>query len=182
MGKYSPLERHLKNVSESTKEIVLTFKEIEDILGFSLCRAAHSYRAWWGNQGNNENRPQAQAWMNAGWYVSTVDQRNGWVSFTRTHVREEGARGRKTSRFSGETSSHYDYKERRTKDETYYASLLGLSGRYEIPDIKAAYEKQILQYHPDRVQHNREFMEIAERKMKSINEAYEYFQKKYDFK
>ena len=46
--------------------------------------------------------------------------------------------------------------------------------------IKSAYRKLAFKYHPDKVSHlGSKIREVAESEMKKINEAYEYFQKKY---
>ena len=57
-------------------------------------------------------------------------------------------------------------------DDKYY-KLLGLESGASIAEVKKAYRKLALQYHPDRVAHlGREYAEIAEEKFKKINEAY----------
>jgi DnaJ like chaperone protein len=41
-------------------------------------------------------------------------------------------------------------------------------------EVKAAYRKLVKQYHPDKVSHlGKEFRELAEKKFKEINQAYE---------
>jgi DnaJ like chaperone protein len=51
-----------------------------------------------------------------------------------------------------------------------------------MPDeIKQRYRSLSKQYHPDGVSHlGPEFRAMAEKKMKEINEAYDYFRKKYE--
>ena len=57
-------------------------------------------------------------------------------------------------------------------DDKYY-KLLGLESGVSIAEVKKAYRKLALQYHPDRVAHlGKEYAEIAEEKFKKINEAY----------
>ena len=47
-------------------------------------------------------------------------------------------------------------------------------------EIKKAYHKKVMQYHPDKVsQLGEKLREVAEQEMKKINEAYNYFEKKY---
>lgn len=61
--------------------------------------------------------------------------------------------------------------------EHYYA-VLGLSKGATMDDIKKAYRKLSMQYHPDKVGHlGEEFQKVAEEKMKEINAAYDYFKK-----
>ena len=67
-----------------------------------------------------------------------------------------------------------------TKDERYFGRVLGLSGRISKADIIDRYKQLIAKYHPDKVHHlGSEFQKIAEQKAKQINEAYEFFRRKY---
>lgn len=64
-------------------------------------------------------------------------------------------------------------------EEQYYA-VLGLEHGTDFALIKKAYRKLSMQYHPDKVSHlGDEFKGVAEEKMKEINAAYDYFQRKY---
>jgi hypothetical protein len=64
--------------------------------------------------------------------------------------------------------------------EKIYGKILGLKGKVGINDIDKAYRKIIKKYHPDKVAAlGDELREIAEKQTKKINEAYEYFKKKY---
>ena len=59
----------------------------------------------------------------------------------------------------------------------YYATL-GLEKGATMDEIKKAYRKLSMKYHPDKVRHlGDEFQQIAETKMKEINAAYDYFKK-----
>jgi len=78
------------------------------------------------------------------------------------------------------------YKYRRQHEQTnglaaaeqYYA-VLGLDSNASKEEIKKAYRKLSMKYHPDKVRHlGDEFRTIAEEKMKEINAAYDYFKKK----
>lgn len=63
-----------------------------------------------------------------------------------------------------------------TRNEAYYADILGLEGDRSPSCVKSRYSCLAKKYHPDRVQHlGDEFREMAEQKMKAINEAYQYF-------
>jgi len=58
-------------------------------------------------------------------------------------------------------------------DDKYY-EMLGLERGATQEDVKKAYRKLALSYHPDRVSHlGPEYTEVAEEKFKMINEAYE---------
>jgi DnaJ like chaperone protein len=59
----------------------------------------------------------------------------------------------------------------------HYATL-GLEKNATMEEIKKAYRKLSMQYHPDKVRHlGEEFRKVAEEKMKEINAAYDYFKK-----
>jgi DnaJ like chaperone protein len=61
--------------------------------------------------------------------------------------------------------------------EQHYATL-GLEKGADMEEVKKAYRKQSMQYHPDKVGHlGDEFRAVAEEKMKEINAAYDYFKK-----
>jgi len=78
-GKYYKLEEYLRN---SIKQIeVLTYDEIEKILGFKLPPSAYTYRAWWANGGHT----QASSWLNAAWKVYLVKVSES-VTFRRLEV------------------------------------------------------------------------------------------------
>jgi DnaJ like chaperone protein len=79
----------------------------------------------------------------------------------------------------------YMYRQRQAAansgemEEQYYA-VLGLEKGADFPEIKKAYRKLSMQYHPDKVGHlGEEFKKVAEEKMKEINVAYGYFEKKF---
>ena len=65
--------------------------------------------------------------------------------------------------------------------EKEYGKILGLEGRIKMRDIQKAYHDKMKKYHPDKVETmGEELKELAKKKTKKINEAYEYFKKKYD--
>ncbi len=60
------------------------------------------------------------------------------------------------------------------------AKILGLNGRVNVGEIKAAYRNEIAKYHPDKVTHLApEFREMARIRTRRIRAAYEYFRGKY---
>jgi hypothetical protein len=76
--------------------------------------------------------------------------------------------------------SNSDYP--REEEASFYGKILCLKGQVTKEDIKRAYYSQIKKYHPDKVQHlGDEFKIIAEQKTKEINNAYNYFRRKYKF-
>ncbi|RWX43394.1 DnaJ like chaperone protein, partial [Candidatus Electrothrix communis] len=65
--------------------------------------------------------------------------------------------------------------------EQQYCTVLGVTSETEFPEIKKAYRKLSMQYHPDKVAHlGDEFKGVAEEKMKEINAAYDYFRRKFE--
>jgi len=64
-------------------------------------------------------------------------------------------------------------------EDKYYA-ILGLSPGVDFSEIKGAYRKLSMKYHPDKVAHlGEEFKKVAEEKMKEINNAYEFLKRKF---
>jgi hypothetical protein len=60
-GKYKALHEYLANRYANT--VVLTFAQIEDILGFTLPDSARVDQAWWANNGPNDTgQPQSRSW------------------------------------------------------------------------------------------------------------------------
>jgi len=67
-----------------------------------------------------------------------------------------------------------------SEKETHHAKILGLSSDVTPDNVKFAYRRLAVQYHPDKVSHlGPKLKEVAEIEMKKINEAYEFFQIKY---
>ena len=65
------------------------------------------------------------------------------------------------------------------QDEERYHEVLGLRPGADFAEIKTAYRKLSMKYHPDKVGHlGDEFKKVAEDKMKELNVAYEYLKKK----
>ena len=66
---------------------------------------------------------------------------------------------------------------RKSAADQYYA-VLGLKPGADAATIKKAHRKLSMKYHPDKVQHlGEEFRLVAEKKMKEINAAYDFFKK-----
>lgn len=83
--KYEPLEHYLRKTASQVREVTIQFSELERILGAPLPQSAFAHRPWWGNQKDSKGRPQAHAWLAAGFEVDTVIQTrgSGWVRFRR---------------------------------------------------------------------------------------------------
>lgn len=79
MSKYEPLPQFLSGKSVSS--LRLAFREIEDILGFTLPKSAYAHEAWWSN--NETGHSHARAWIRAGWRTAAVDLAGRMVTFER---------------------------------------------------------------------------------------------------
>ena len=80
MSKYDPLHAYLQN--RSSKEVPMTFEEIERILGFRLPEKSQHIRAWWSN--NPSNNVMTKAWLAAGYRTERVDLAGRRLVFKRT--------------------------------------------------------------------------------------------------
>jgi hypothetical protein len=80
MSKYEALRRYLEN--QGRQPVTLGFKEATTILGFRLPSSAYKHQAFWANQTDTTNRPQARAWQEAGYEVDACRlSDDGWVRF-----------------------------------------------------------------------------------------------------
>jgi hypothetical protein len=89
--KYLLLAKHLLTVPAATTDLEFHIKEIEAIVRAHLPPDARRFPNWWANQKTGK-RPQAFAWMAAGWLVSKVDVDGEVVRFSRQKV-ERGGKG-----------------------------------------------------------------------------------------
>lgn len=73
----------------------------------------------------------------------------------------------------------YVHRQRQAvSDEQRYYTVLGLQPGASQDEIKAAYRKLSMRFHPDKVGHlGEEFQSVAEEKMKEINAAYQFLKK-----
>lgn len=66
-----------------------------------------------------------------------------------------------------------------SRAESHYYEVLGVSPNASAAEIKKAYRTLSKEYHPDMVSHlGEEFRQVAEEKMKEINEAYQFLKNK----
>ena len=82
-SKYEALTRYLSQ--NGGREVYLKFSDAKKSLGFELPNSAKLHQAFWANQTNVTNRPQAKAWQEAGYYVdeTKLSKVGGWVRFKR---------------------------------------------------------------------------------------------------
>jgi len=81
-GKYTPLEKYLRELPESQREVTLRFEQIERILNDTLPESAYEDRRWWDHE-TEGNHVNARAWSNAGWKVESLDVNKKWVKLVR---------------------------------------------------------------------------------------------------
>jgi hypothetical protein len=81
MRKYAALHTHLSR--RNGRPEMLTFEDIESIIGRSLPQSAVKHRSFWAND-NQDHHPHARAWMKAGYRVAYVDRDEKVVRFERT--------------------------------------------------------------------------------------------------
>ena len=87
--KYLLLAKHLLTVPAATRDLQFHVAEIEGILHAHLPPEARRFPTWWANQKTGK-RPQAFAWMAAGWLVSKVDVDAEFVKFCRQNAEAGG--------------------------------------------------------------------------------------------
>ncbi len=79
MGKYEPLGSFLRR--QTTDEVLVSFEQIERIIGDKLPASAHEHRAWWSNNPNNS--VMTKAWIEAGFRSEQVDMDGRKLVFRR---------------------------------------------------------------------------------------------------
>ena len=81
MSIYDPLRMRLVSVGESS--LVLSFEEIEGLIGQALPKSAHEYDAWWSNEDPNKTtHTQSKAWTSDG-FDAEVNRGRRQVTFRR---------------------------------------------------------------------------------------------------
>src|SRR5882757_7090501 len=78
MGKYTRLGEFLR--AQRTKEVPMTFSEIERVIGGKLPPNSPQYPAWWSN--NPSNNVMTKVWLSAGFRTEQVDVKSRKVVST----------------------------------------------------------------------------------------------------
>jgi hypothetical protein len=81
MRKYEPLRAHLDR--RNGRPEMLSFEEIEAIIGAGLPKSATVHRSFWAND-NQDHHSHARSWRLAGYRVAYVDRDQKVVRFERT--------------------------------------------------------------------------------------------------
>jgi hypothetical protein len=89
MGKYENLGTFLQK--QRTREVALTFRDIEKITGVKLPPKAQHHRAWWSN--NPDNNVMTKVWLNAGFESAEVDMEARKLVFRRVAKASEANSG-----------------------------------------------------------------------------------------
>ena len=71
-GKYEPLEKYLRDLPKSQREVALSFEQIEKILKVKLPSSAYEDRRWWLKE-TEANHVSPRSWTKAGWQIESVD-------------------------------------------------------------------------------------------------------------
>jgi hypothetical protein len=71
MRKYAALHSHLSR--RNGRPEMLTFEDIEEIIGKPLPQSAMKHRSFWAND-NQDHHSHARAWMKAGYRVAYLDR------------------------------------------------------------------------------------------------------------
>jgi len=79
MGKYTRLGEFLR--AQRSKEVPMTFAEIERVIGGKLPPNSPQYPAWWSN--NPSNNVMTKVWLGAGFRTEQVDVKAHRVVFRR---------------------------------------------------------------------------------------------------
>lgn len=83
--KYNDLSLFLQKVPMRVKEVEMSFSDIEGIISQQLPQFARQHRTWWAN--DPETHLHAQAWLDAGWRVASINLNEEKVKFSRLATR-----------------------------------------------------------------------------------------------
>jgi len=79
-GRYQPITDYFVSLPEDRTEALLSFQDMEEIIGADLPPWALRDKAFWTN---TSRYPQARAWMSSGWKVLKADLAGKTASFVR---------------------------------------------------------------------------------------------------
>ncbi|MBQ4647321.1 MAG: DnaJ domain-containing protein [Candidatus Gastranaerophilales bacterium] len=96
------------------------------------------------------------------------------LNFSKTSEIEIDLNSYKDFYFDDSNSSSFE----KDKEKEYY-KILEVEYGSGLKEIKKAYKKLLKKYHPDLFINNQEKLKIAQKLIKKINEAYNYFERKF---
>lgn len=82
MSKYSGLGDYLR--TQGSREVPMTFADVERVTGTKLPPKAQDYPAWWSN--NPSNNVMTQIWLDAGFKSERVNIASRKLVFVRSHT------------------------------------------------------------------------------------------------
>ena len=82
VGKYAPLEKYLRDLPKSRREVTFHFAQIEGILNSTLPSSAYEDRRWWDHE-TEGNYVNGRSWTSAGWQVENLNVKKKRVKFVR---------------------------------------------------------------------------------------------------
>jgi hypothetical protein len=86
MAKYGALGPFLSG--QPSREVPVTFSDIEKVIGEKLPRSAYVHRPWWSN--NPSNSAMTKVWLDAGFRTERVDMAGQRLVFRRISERSFG--------------------------------------------------------------------------------------------
>lgn len=86
MSKYQGLTEFLTDVRDD--KVILTFEEINDLVGGELPESAFKHRPWWANRTEGRGS-QNLAWQSAGWETRDVNMELDEITFVRARRSSE---------------------------------------------------------------------------------------------
>lgn len=85
-SKYAPLANFLSRQPKDQERVILTFAQIETIIGSQLPAAAREHRSWWAN--DSTTHVQSGQWLKVNWRVISINMTEEKVTFARARDRE----------------------------------------------------------------------------------------------
>ncbi len=114
---------------------------------------------------------------------SGSDKKESYKKYEKYERYEKYESYEKFEKKSSHRENEFDYNHATEFEKSqYFGNMFGLKGQVTRTFIRKKYIELISQYHPDKVAElGPELIELAEKKTKEINLAFEWFRKKYDF-
>jgi hypothetical protein len=98
-SKYDNLTEFLTSMKE--RECVVSFGELEELLGFVLPASARTHPSWWANT----DHAQGRSWRRVGWRTAGLDLKNERVTFSQAKPHLANSRSMKLGKIIAEAKS-----------------------------------------------------------------------------
>lgn len=158
MGKYDPLEKYLANYGK--EEIIMTFADIERIIGFSLPASAVNHAEWWANESKDSSfHSHAKAWRSAGYQVRANRPERKVVFFkantaTQAAAKAPDPRTNKLEKAYTRTNSRSPGRPAVRADENEKIMICGYPFRYIQQLIPDCIDGKAVKYYPQKNYNN----------------------------